>query len=481
MSSWRDRLGAPSYDAVVVGAGPNGLAAALTLARAKKSVLLLEAAPTVGGGTRTAELTLPGFRHDICSAIHPLGVGSPFFRTVPLADHGVEWIEPPLAAAHPLDDGTAGVLARSLDETARALGPDGAAWRRLFGPLVRHWDDLAPALLGPVLRVPRHPLRMAGFGLRAVWPAATLARTLFRTEKARGLFAGLAAHAILPLESPLTAGFGLVLGMSGHAVGWPLPRGGSQTIADALAGLVRSHGGEILTDAPVATLADLPPSRVTLFDVTPRQLLAIAGERLPGRYRRRLEQYRYGPGVFKIDAALSGPVPWRATECARAGTVHLGGTLAEVAAAEAAVWRGEHPDRPFVLVAQQSLFDPTRAPAGKHTLWAYCHVPNGSTVDMTDPILEQIERFAPGFRDRILALSVYGPTAIERYNANDVGGDIAGGANVLGQMIGRPAWRLDPYATPARGLYLCSSSTPPGGGVHGMCGFLAAQSALKAL
>ena len=481
MSSWRDRVGARSYDAVVVGAGPNGLAAALTLARANRSVLVLEAAPTVGGGTRTAELTLPGFRHDICSAIHPLGVGSPFFRTVPLADHGVEWIEPPLAVAHPLDDGTAGVVARSLDETARALGPDGAAWRRLFGPLARHWDDLAPALLGPVLRVPRHPLMMAGFGLRAVWPAATLARTLLRTEKARALFAGLAAHAILPLERPLTAAFGLVLGMTAHAVGWPLPRGGSQTIADALAALVRSHGGEIVTDAPVTTLADLPPSRVALFDVTPRQLVAIAGERLPARYRRRLEAYRYGPGVFKIDAALSGPVPWRANECAQAGTVHVGGTLSEIAAAEAAVWRGEHPERPFVLVAQQSLFDPTRAPAGKHTLWAYCHVPNGSTVDMTDPILEQVERFAPGFRDRILALSVFGPTALERYNANYVGGDIAGGANVVDQTIGRPAWRLDPYATPARGLYLCSSSTPPGGGVHGMCGLLAAQSALKAL
>ena len=481
MSSWRDRVGARSYDAVVVGAGPNGLAAALTLARAKRSVLVLEAAPTVGGGTRTAELTLPGFRHDICSAIHPLGVGSPFFRTVPLADHGVEWIEPPLAVAHPLDDGTAGVVARSLDETARALGPDGAAWRRLFGPLARHWHDLAPALLGPVLRVPRHPLMMAGFGLRAVWPAATLARTLLRTEKARALFAGLAAHAILPLERPLTAAFGLVLGMTAHAVGWPLPRGGSQTIADALAALVRSHGGEIVTDAPVTTLADLPPSRVALFDVTPRQLVAIAGERLPARYRRRLEAYRYGPGVFKIDAALSGPVPWRANECAQAGTVHVGGTLSEIAAAEAAVWRGEHPERPFVLVAQQSLFDPTRAPAGKHTLWAYCHVPNGSTVDMTDPILEQVERFAPGFRDRILALSVFGPTALERYNANYVGGDIAGGANVVDQTIGRPAWRLDPYATPAPGLYLCSSSTPPGGGVHGMCGLLAAQSALKAL
>ena len=481
MSSWRDRVGSRSYDAVVVGAGPNGLAAALTLGRAGKSVLVLEAAATVGGGTRTEELTRPGFRHDLCSAIHPLGVGSPFFKTVPLTEHGVEWIEPPLAVAHPLDDGTAGTLARSLDETARALGPDGNAWRRLFGPLVAGWDDLAPALLGPVLRVPRHPFRMAGFGVRAVWPAATLARTLFRTERARGLFAGLAAHAILPLEDPLTAAFGLVLGMSGHAVGWPLPKGGSQTIADALAALVRSHGGEIVTGAPVAALADLPPARATLFDITPRQLLAITGDRLPARYRRRLERYRYGPGVFKIDAALDGPIPWRAAECARAGTVHLGGTLAEVAAAESAVWRGGHPERPFVLVAQQSLFDATRAPVGQHTLWAYCHVPNGSTVDMTEPILGQIERFAPGVRDRILALTAHGPAALERRNANYIGGDIGGGANVVDQMIGRPAWRLDPYATPVPGTYLCSSSTPPGGGVHGMCGLLAAQSALKAL
>jgi phytoene dehydrogenase-like protein len=481
MSTLRDRVGSRSYDAVIVGAGPNGLAAALTLARAHRSVLVLEAADTVGGGTRTQELTLPGFRHDICSAIHPLGVGSPFFRTVPLSEHGVEWIQPPLAVAHPLDDGTAGVVAQSLDETARALGPDGGAWRRLFGPLAARWDSLAPDLLGPVLHVPRHPLMLAGFGLRAAWPAAMLARTLFHTERARGLFAGLAAHAILPLERPLTAAFGLLLGMTAHAVGWPLPRGGSQTIADALAALVRAQGGEIMTGACVSALADLPPARVTLFDVTPRQFLAIAGERVTGRYRRRLERFRYGPGVFKIDAALDGPIPWRARECAQAGTVHLGGTLAEVAAAEAAVWRGEHPERPFVLVAQQSLFDPTRAPAGKHTLWAYCHVPNGSTVDMTDRILGQVERFAPGVLDRILAVAPHGPGALERYNANCIGGDIAGGANVMDQMIGRPAWRVDPYATPARGLYLCSSSTPPGGGVHGMCGFLAAQSALRDL
>lgn len=479
MTGLRDRTAGRTYDAVVVGAGPNGLAAAHTLARAGRSVLLLEAAATVGGGARTAELTLPGFRHDVCSAIHPLAVGSPFFRTAALTDHGVDWIQPPFAAAHPLDDGSAGVLARSVDETARMLGADGNAWRRLFAPLSERWDKLAPDLLAPILRMPRHPLGLARFGLRAVWPAATLARTLFRTDRARALFAGLAAHAILPLEHPLTAAFGLVLGMAGHAVGWPLPRGGSQTIADALASLVRAHGGEILTGARVTSLDDLPPARAVLLDVTPRHLLDIAGDRLHGRYRRRLERYRHGPGVFKVDAALDGPIPWRAAECAQAGTVHVGGTLDEVTAAEAAVWRGEHPERPFVLVAQQSLFDPTRAPAGKHTLWAYCHVPNGSTIDMTERILGQIERFAPGLRDRILAVATHGPAALESYNANYVGGDIAGGAQGIDQMLGRPAWRLNPYATPARGLYLCSASTPPGGGVHGMCGYLAAQAALS--
>jgi phytoene dehydrogenase-like protein len=344
MTGLRDLTAGRTYDAVVVGAGPNGLAAALTLARAGRSVLVVEAAATVGGGARTAELTLPGFRHDVCSAIHPLGLGSPFFRTVPLADHGVEWIQPPFAAAHPLDDGSAGVLARSLDETARTLGADGEAWRRLFGPLSEAWDRLAPELLGPILHVPRHPLALARFGLRAVWPAATLARNLFRTDRARALFAGLAAHAIMPLERPLTGAFGLVLGMAGHAVGWPLPRGGSQTIADALAALVRAHGGEIVTNAPVASLGELPAARAVLLDVTPRQLLAVAGDRLRGRYRRRLERYRYGPAVFKVDAALDGPIPWRVAECAQAGTVHLGGTLDEVAAAEAAVWRGEHPE-----------------------------------------------------------------------------------------------------------------------------------------
>jgi phytoene dehydrogenase-like protein len=473
----RERLAGRAPDAVVVGSGPNGLAAAITLARAGRSVLLLEGAATVGGGMRTAELTLPGFRHDVCSAIHPLGLGSPFFRTLPLAER-VEFLQPPLAVAHPLDDGRAAVLAQSLAETAARLGRDGGAYRRLMAPLLRDWERLVPELLAP-LHPPRHPIAMARFGLRAVWPATGLARLLFRTTEARALFAGLVGHSILPLERPLTSAFGLVLGLLGHAVGWPLPRGGSQSIADALAAELRSLGGEILTGAWVQSLDELPPARTVLLDVTPRQLLRLAGERLPAGYRRRLEGYRYGPGAFKIDLALDGPIPWRAAACAQAGTVHLGGTLEEIAAAEAAVWRGEHPERPYVLLAQQSLFDSTRAPAGQHTVWAYCHVPNGSSVDMTERICGQIERFAPGFRDRIRAQHAMGPADLERYNPNDVGGDINGGAQDLGQMFTRPVWSLVPYATPIPGLYLCSSSTPPGGGVHGMCGYHAARAALR--
>jgi phytoene dehydrogenase-like protein len=467
------------YDAVVVGSGPNGLAAALTLARAGRSVLVLEAASTPGGGARSAALTLPGFIHDVCSAVHPLAAGSPFFRELPLRENGLSWIHSPLALAHPFDDGSAATVARSLDETALLLGPDGPAWRRVFGRLTTRWDALAPEILAPPLRVPRHPVELARFGLRAARPAAALARRAFRTEKARALFAGLAAHASLPLEMPFSAAFGLVLGASAHAVGWPIPRGGSQTITSALVRLLGSLGGELVVDAPVTRLEDLPPARVVLLDVTPRQALAICGERLGGRYRRRLERYRYGPGVFKLDLALDRPAPWAAPECARAATVHLGPSLDEIAAGEAATWRGEHAARPFVLVAQPSLFDPTRAPAGRHTLWAYCHVPNGSTVDMKPAILRQLERFAPGLETRILAARATDTAALEAYNPNDVGGDINGGAQDFDQIFGRPAWRRTPYATPVRGLYLCSSATPPGGGVHGMCGHLAAQAALR--
>jgi phytoene dehydrogenase-like protein len=469
-----------AYDAVVVGSGPNGLAAAIAMAQAGRSVLVLEAKETIGGGCRSAELTLPGFIHDVCSAIHPLGLGSPFLRTLPLGHHGLEWIHPPAPVAHPLDDGTAVVIERSVEETAAGLGPDAAAYRRLMGPLAAEWDALAPELLAP-LHLPRHPVAMARFGLKAIRSASGFAKARFRGERARAVFAGIAGHSILPLERTATAAIGLVLGALTHAVGWPLPRGGSRRIAEALAAHLRSLGGEIRTGAPVESLDALPPARAVLCDVTPRQLLGLAGDRLRGRYRRGLESYRYGPAAFKLDFALSGSIPWKAPECARAATVHLGGSLDEIAASEAAVGRGEHPERPFVLLVQPSLFDASRAPAGRHTAWAYCHVPNGSAVDMRARIEAQIERFAPGFRDLILARSVLTPARLEGFNANYVGGDINGGAQDLGQMFTRPVARIVPYSTPARGLYICSSSTPPGGGVHGMCGYHAARAALRAL
>jgi phytoene dehydrogenase-like protein len=467
------------YDAVVVGSGPNGLAAAITIARAGRSVLVLEAAETIGGGTRTAELTLPGFRHDVCSAVHPLATASTFFRELPLAAHGLEWIDPPVPLAHPLDDGTAVLLERSLEGTATGLGPDAEAYRRLMAPLVDRAEDLLAEALGP-LRPTRRPLLMARFGVKALARSAQgLAEARFKGERARALFGGLAAHAMLPLDRRPTAAVGLVFALLGHSSGWPVPRRGSQAIADALASYLRSLGGEIETERRVASLDELPLANAVLLDVTPRQLTRIAGERLPARYRRRLGGYRYGPGVFKVDWALDGPVPWAATECARAGTVHLGGTLSELVASEAAPHRGEHAQRPFVLLAQSSLFDPERAPAGKHTAWAYCHVPHASTVDMTERIEAQVERFAPGFRDRILARSTMSPADLERYNENYVGGDIAGGAQDLRQLFARPVARLVPYSTPLEGLYLCSASTPPGGGVHGLCGYFAARAALR--
>lgn len=465
-------------DAVVVGSGPNGLAAAIMLARAGRSVLVIEAAETVGGGMRTAELTLPGFRHDVCSAIHPLAAGSPFLRTLPLDEHGLEWIHPPAPLAHPFDDGTAALLERSPETTGASLGEDADAYRRLLEPLVDRADVLLEQLLGP-LRPPRHPLALARFGVSALLPATRLARRRFAGAHARGLFAGLAAHAILPLSRPPTGAVGLIFAICGHAYGWPLPRGGSQSVADALASYLRSLGGEIECGRTVESLSELRAARTVLLDVTPRQLLALAGDSLPASYRRRLGRYRYGPGVFKLDLALDGPIPWQAPGCERAGTVHLGGTLEEIAAAEAAVAEGGHPDRPYVLLAQQSLFDLDRAPAGKHTAWAYCHVPNGSQVDMAARIEAQIERFAPGFSDRILERHTFGPAELERYNANYVGGDIAGGAQELRQLFTRPVARLDPYSTPIEGTFLCSSSTPPGAGVHGMCGYYAARSALR--
>jgi phytoene dehydrogenase-like protein len=473
----RELASLQKYDAVVVGAGPNGLAAAITLARAGRSVLLVEANATIGGGVRSAELTLPGFVHDTCSAVHPLGLSSPFFQTLPLAEHGLEWVHPTLPLAHPFDDGTAAVLHRSLDTTVERLGPDGPSYRRLLGPLVEEWDALVGDFLAPA-RIPRHPVILARFGLRAIVSSRWLARMAFRGEHARGLFAGMAAHSIMPLERPVTSAFGLVLAAMGHVVGWPIPRGGSQRLADALASYFKSLGGEIVTEAPVSSPDDLPPARDVLFDVTPRQLVAIVGERLPASYRRRLLAYRYGPGSFKMDWALDGPIPWRSPECGQAGTVHLGATLDEIALSERAMWHGKHAERPYIILAQQSAFDATRAPAGKHTVWAYCHVPHGSTEDMAARIEAQIERFAPGFTDRILARHVMDPAALQRHNANYIGGDINGGVQDLLQQWTRPVARWNPYSTPVEGIHICSSSTPPGGGVHGMCGYFAAEAIL---
>lgn len=468
------------YDAVVVGAGPNGLAAAIELARNGQSVCVLEANGQIGGGVRSAELTLPGFVHDLGSAIHPMGFGSPFFKTLPLDEHGLERVDPGVPLAHPFDDGTAAVLERSVEKTGETLGPDSRAYRKLMGPVVRSFEKISPLFLGPP-RPTRHLISAGRFGMHAIRSAHGLAEGLFEGEKAKGLFAGNAAHSFLPMEQPPSAAFGLVLSMLGHAVGWPFPKGGAQKLADALASYLVSLGGEVRTGIRVESVDQVPETRAVLFDVTPRQLLEIAGEHFPKRYRRSLEGYRYGPGVFKMDFALDGPIPWQAEGCLRAGTVHLGGTLDEISAGEAAVARGDHPERPFVLLAQQSLFDETRAPEGKHTVWAYCHVPNGSTFDMSGRIESQIERFAPGFRSRILAKSTFAPADLERQNANLVGGDINGGFMDFRQLFTRPVVRPDPYSTPARGLYICSSSTPPGGAAHGMCGFFAARSALRYL
>lgn len=472
-----------TFDAVVVGAGPNGLSAAVALARAGWRVQVVEAAATVGGGVRSAALTLPGFLHDVCSAIYPLAVGSPYLSTLPLEEHGLRWIHPPVALAHPLDDGTAAVLARSdFAATGESLGnaEDGRAWRRLLQPLAQGWDALAVDALAP-LRVPRHPFFMARFGLLGMRSGAGLARARFRGPLARALFAGLAAHSFLPLETIPTAAIGLMLAASGHAVGWPQPAGGAQRIPDALVGVLAAAGGSVETGWRVESLDELPPARAYLLDLTPAQLLRWGGLRWPESYRRRLARFRYGPGVFKMDWALSGPIPWRAEACRRAGTVHVGGTLEEISVSERDAFAGRLAERPFVLVGQASLFDPARAPAGSHTGWAYCHVPNGSTADRTAAIEAQIERFAPGFRDLILARHTIDTAALEAYNPNCVGGDINGGAAVLSQLFTRPVARLVPYATPDPRVFLCSASTPPTGGVHGMCGYHAAQAAQTVL
>ncbi len=469
-----------SYDAVIVGAGPNGLAAAIVLARAGKSVLVLEAKETIGGGARTEEVTLPGFRHDICSAIHPMSVVSPFMRALPLAEFGLEWTWSPAAIAHPLDDGTAATLELDLDATAARLGEDEKAYRALMKPFVNVAGNVFEDILRPVLAwpPPKHPFTLARFGLLGLQPAMTVVKR-FKTAHARALFGGSAAHSFLPLEKIGSASFGLALMLAGHATGWPAAKGGSIAIIDAMAGYLRSLGVEFQTGRSVRTIGDIPPSRTVIFDVSPRQLADIAGDQLPPRYVKKLRRFRFGPGVFKVDWALDGPIPWRAEACHRSATVHVAGTIEEIARHEHAVFNGTMTDKPFVLVAQQSMFDPTRAPAGKHTGWAYCHVPHGSTEDQTGTIERQIERFAPGFRDRILARKTINTAQYEQHNPNFIGGDIAGGANTMLQFLTRPFPKLDPYATPNERLFLGSSSTPPGGGVHGMCGYWAARSALK--
>jgi phytoene dehydrogenase-like protein len=461
-----------------VGSGPNGLAAAIVLAQAGLQVDVLEAEPTPGGAVRTMELTLPGFLHDFGSAVHPLAAGSPFFSSLPLQNHGLEWIYSPAPLAHPLDDGTAVILERDLEDAKASLGVDGKAWDRLMRPFVENWRKFAPDVLGPVPKIPKHPWLMARFGANALFSAKTIARR-FHSERTRALFAGLAAHSFLSLDEPLSGAFGMLMAVPAHAVGWPIPRGGSQSLTNALCSYLSTFGGKVKTSSRVESLAALAHYDVILCDVTPQQLLRIAGQRLSDTYKHRLERFRYGPGAFKVDYALSGPIPWKASECLRAAAVHLGGSFEEIAASEKAVRNGQHADRPFVLLAQPTIFDPSRAPGGRHTAWAYCHIPNGSKVDMLERLEGQIERFAPGFRELVLARRVFSPAELESMDANLVGGDIAGGAMDLRQFLFRPTWRH--YATSARDVYICSASTPPGGGVHGMCGYHAAKLALARL
>ncbi len=471
---------APSLDALVIGSGPNGLAAAIELARGGYSVRVIEGANEIGGGTRSASLTLPGFLHDVCSAVHPMGILSPFYTQLPLAEHGLVWLRPQASIAHPLDDGPAILLYRSLAKTAEGLGRDGRAYQRLVGPFVERAVELLADVMAP-LRIPKHPIQMARFGLRAAFSANRLARILFREERARALLAGCAGHSVLPLSQPLTAALGVLFAVTGHAEDWPVAQGGSHSIARALASYLRSLGGEIETGRRVEHLGELPEARVVLFDTSPEQLSAIAGDALPAGYRRRLGRYRYGPGVFKLDWALDGPIPWKDPACLEASTVHVGGTLEEICASERDMYQGRHSERPYLIVCQQSQFDATRAPAGKHTGYAYCHVPHGSTLDRTAAIEAQIERFAPGFRDLILARHTMNTADFERHNPNYKGGAITGGVADALQLFNRPVTRLDPYSTPNPRFFICSAATPPGGGVHGQCGYWAARSAIRRL
>lgn len=461
----------------VVGSGPNGLAAALVMAHAGFATEVREAQPTAGGACRSMPLTLPGFVHDFGSAVYPLAAGSPFFQQLPLTKHGLQWLHHPAPLAHPMDDGTAAVLEQSLADTVADLGIDGPAWGRMMEPLVKHWDALATELLRPIAHAPRHPLLLARFGLVAIPPARLLAVTLFRTERARALFAGLAAHSFLSLDAPFSGAIALVLGAAAHAVGWPIPQGGSSSLTQALVSVLQEQGGVVHTGTRVERLEDFGQDAIVLCDTTPRQLAKLAETRLPKLLRRKFERFRPGPGSFKIDYALSEPIPWTAATCRRAGTVHLGGTLGEITRSERTMLRGSIPAQPFVLVAQPTLADPSRAPEGKHTAWVYCHVPHGSREDATAQIEAQVERFAPGFRECVLAKSVSGPQQLTALDENLVGGDISGGAMDIAQLLFRPTWRG--YCTPDPRLYLCSASTPPGGGVHGMCGFHAAHAALR--
>lgn len=465
-----------AYDVAVIGSGPNGLAAAIVAAQRGLSTVIYEANDAIGGGLRSAELTLPGFVHDVCASVHPMGAASPFFRSLPLAQHGLEWITPAAAAAHPLDGGTAAILWNDAARTADALGGDRARWQRTIGAIARDWSNLEGDLLAPI-GIPSHPLSFARFGIQSLLPASTYAGLAFSGVEARALFAGCAAHSIIPFSYAGSAAIGIVMCAVAHARGWPVARGGSQSIANALAAHFRSLGGTIVTGTPVTTHEQFPKTTKLLFDTSPRAMARILGDRLPRSYARKLDRYPYGPGVFKIDWALNSPIPWKARECLEASTVHVGGTIEEIAASEAAPWRSEHAERPYVLVTQPSLFDSSRAPAGKHTAWGYCHVPNGSAVDMTARIEAQVERFAPGFRDVIAARAVRTPAVLAADNANCIGGDIGGGSNELFNLLFRPTWRG--YSTPAAGVYLCSAATPPGAGIHGMCGYHAATRALR--